>query len=233
MNRTLCFLFVCIISIQSFAQAPGYMGKKFLIGGAFSFGSPDIYGDDPATVNSKFNSVTRSYPMALYWNGKIFADYVITEKKSISVDFKKSTMGFHHINSYSYFSRDFVTELDFTSVDIGLRMHSLGNVAPIGFFLYAGLGLNSAKETDPAGNSLQDSLTKFRETKVIFGSLNLSVGHHILLGKNIILTPQIEANLINPLSYIKEKSSNKDDIAYRWQRTTWFNLSLGLSYLLF
>ena len=218
-----------IISIYSFSQVPGYMGKRLVLNGTFLFGSPEVFGEDPATVKSEKKN--GSYGIGLHGYVKAGVDYVISERKSVCLAYKMSRMGFIHEYDSAYNSIKYLTQLNISSIDIGLRLHIEGNIAPIGNFFSYGISMNRAIERDVAGNAANHAVP-FKQTTTWFASVFFSYGHHIPIGKFLILTTQLETNLANPIRFILDDGSDRTRIMYRWQKSTWMNFGLGLGYII-
>jgi hypothetical protein len=227
--KKIIFLFL-VAGLHASAQVPGYMGQRMLAGASFLFGSPEVFQEDPATVRSSKKG--EGYGIGLHEYYKVSAEYVIGEKTSLYAAYKFSKFGFRHEYDINYSTYYYLTQLNTGTIDIALKKHLLGNIAPLGNYFSYGLSFTTATEKDVLGNSKIAS-EPFVPRKVRFGSLFFNYGHNIYIGNNLILNTQLETNFANPIYLINEDNDFKYQVVYRWQKSVWLNFGLGLSYILF
>lgn len=146
MLRTCLTVLVLSLSIlTSFAQAPGYLGKKFTLQGEFhSF--PALSG--PTVNNRGLDSYDEEgLGLGLNWSAGARLGYVLSRQQQLilSFDYLKTgvTQNAYYLSDFDYSSDELFFNLQGVSVGIGNRKFKpgKGGLAPMG--KYSGFSLNA------------------------------------------------------------------------------------------
>jgi hypothetical protein len=219
MKKVYILLLLLSIGILSNAQVPGYMGKRIMISGGILIGSPNSGNVSSTYANPNYSG------FFLHKYYRLSADVVISQKKSVCLSVNQGSMGY---NNYSYNYQDnIITNLDVKSLDIGIKYHLKGNIAPFGRYLIYGVSFHSATNSDP-DKKYSYAGYSFPESKTTFQSVFFGLGTNYVLKDIIVLSASIETNL----GYAGSDYYERYYIIKRWERSAYLNLGFGIGVIL-
>jgi hypothetical protein len=122
----LIILIVCMVPVAQFAQVPGYMGKRLILGVENSI-SPNfpvlLYLDSPT-----------SYYLGPVISSTFRIDYVLSNRKAISLTVRYSPRKFEERYYYNQAYKTDIERLNLITYSVGMKRYSRKNIAPLGFF---------------------------------------------------------------------------------------------------
>ena len=210
----------------SYSQVPGYIGKRFSIGGNFLFGSlaktrkAPLYNGVGGTSYTLHKSVSANI------------DFVLTPKTAISVCYKYATMGYDPNAALFYYSYYYyplaVSKLDIGTFQIGFKYHLSGYIAPLGKYFMYGISYHTARESDPE-KKFAVMHTVIQDSTIKFTSFYLGLGTNYIIKDFLILSVSAETDF----AFSTNTYTYRGKLIRRWQRSAYLNLVIGIGFLIF